>query len=95
MFPKFKAWLLKKLLGETFTLRAICNARELVFTGSGTVRVLREPLPIAAVLRIETKALPPDSLPWMQVYDLRRYEEAGHSLTEYTIRFADTQKADT
>lgn len=95
MLPKFKSWLLRKLLGETFTLRVNCNARDLVFTGIGTVRVLREPLPIAAGLRIEVKTLPPDSLPWMQVYDLRRYEEAGHGFTEYTIRFVDAQKAET
>ena len=96
MRNKLRAWLLKRLLGETFTLRVACNTDGHVLSMDGNaVYYIREPLPIAAGLRIELMGESADSLPWMQVWDLDRVQEGRQGITEYQIRFTSGQSGDT
>ena len=95
MRNNLKAWALMQLLGETFTLRVACNTDGCVPSTDGKVFFIREPLPIAAVIRIEFDGEPADSLPWMQVWDLNRIQEGRHGITEYKIRVLPGQSGDT
>lgn len=96
MQNNLRAWLLKRLLGKTFTLRVACNTDGYVLSPDGNASYyIREPLPIAAGLRIELRGKPADSLPWMQVWDLDRVQEGRHGITEYQIRFMPGQSGDT
>ena len=87
MRNSLRAWLLKRLLGDAFTLRVACSTEGYVPSEDGKVIFIREPLPIAAGLRIELPGEPADSLPWMQVWDLKRIQKGQQGSTEYQIQF--------
>lgn len=95
MRNKLRVWLLKRLLGDTFTLRVACNTEGYVPSDAGKAFFIREPLPISAGLRIELMGGSADSLPWMQVWDLDRVQEGRHGITEYKIRVLPGQSGDT
>lgn len=95
MRNNLRALIIKSLLGETFTLRVACSTDGCVPSTDGKVLFIREPLPIAAGIRIELDGEPADSLPWMQVWDLNRIQEGQQGCTEYRIRFMTCQSGDT
>ena len=95
MQSRFRAWMLRRLLGKTFTLRVICNTEGYIPAKDGKIFYIREPIPIAAGIRIELNGEPADSLPWMQVWDLNGIQEGRQGSTEYQIRFMTGQSGDT